>query len=70
MAALELIKCLEVFLVLIKFSSRSCCTVKFSNDKIIIFSEWPKTNIFNKLFSPATLASQVLYREVKIHRFF
>ena len=37
----------EVFLVLIKLSARSCCRVKFSNDKILLFSEWPKTNILN-----------------------
>ena len=38
----------EVLLVLIcKLSARSCCRVSFSNDQMILFSEWPKANILN-----------------------
>ena len=40
--------CSEVLLILIyKLSARLCCRVSFSNDQIILFSEWPKVNILN-----------------------
>ena len=43
----ELVMRSEVFLILTKLSSRSCWEVRFSSDKILLFSEWPKANILN-----------------------